>query len=129
MAPGTASTSSVDTLTIRRPDDWHLHVRDGAGLRSVVPHSAAHFGRAIIMPNTQPPVTTVQQVCTCTVSIRAGRCRIGCCRSLLPEHRVRGGERSGGAAINHDPRMPFPGTLLGMSWSTPHIAQSDWDLL
>lgn len=49
------------TLTITRPDDWHLHVRDGAALRSVVPHSAAQFGRAIIMPNLKPPVTTAAQ--------------------------------------------------------------------
>jgi dihydroorotase len=46
------------TLTITRPDDWHLHVRDGAALASVVPHSAAQFGRALIMPNLKPPVTT-----------------------------------------------------------------------
>ncbi len=44
-------------LTIRRPDDWHLHVRDGASLGSVLPHSARRFGRAIIMPNLKPPVT------------------------------------------------------------------------
>ena len=48
-------------LTITRPDDWHLHVRDGAALAGVVPHTAAQFGRAIIMPNLQPPVTTVAQ--------------------------------------------------------------------
>ncbi|RKF15213.1 dihydroorotase [Roseovarius spongiae] len=46
------------TLTIRRPDDWHLHLRDGAMLRAVLPHSAAHFARAIIMPNLVPPVVT-----------------------------------------------------------------------
>jgi dihydroorotase len=46
------------TLTITRPDDWHLHVRDGAAMASVVPHSAAQFGRALIMPNLKPPVTT-----------------------------------------------------------------------
>jgi dihydroorotase len=46
------------TLQIRRPDDWHLHVRDGAMLRAVVPRSSAHFGRAIIMPNLVPPVVT-----------------------------------------------------------------------
>ena len=51
----------TDTLTIRRPDDWHLHVRDGAQLAAVVPHSAAQFGRAIIMPNLRPPVTTTAQ--------------------------------------------------------------------
>lgn len=45
------------TLTITRPDDWHLHVRDGAVLNSVVPATAACFGRAIIMPNLVPPVT------------------------------------------------------------------------
>lgn len=44
------------TLTIRRPDDWHLHLRDGAMLTGVTPESAHHFGRAIIMPNLVPPV-------------------------------------------------------------------------
>src|SRR5690554_6565535 len=44
-------------LTITRPHDWHLHVRDGAALNSVVPATAACFGRAIIMPNLVPPVT------------------------------------------------------------------------
>jgi dihydroorotase len=48
-------------LTIVRPDDWHLHVRDGAALRAVVPHSARQFGRAIVMPNLRPPVVTVAQ--------------------------------------------------------------------
>jgi dihydroorotase len=45
-------------LTLTRPDDWHLHVRDGDSLASVVPHTARQFGRAIIMPNLRPPVTT-----------------------------------------------------------------------
>jgi dihydroorotase len=49
----------MQTLTLTRPDDWHLHLRDGAALRSVLPHSAARFARAIIMPNLKPPVTTV----------------------------------------------------------------------
>ena len=49
------------TLTITRPDDWHLHVRDGEVLQNVVPHTARCFARAIIMPNLKPPVTTVQQ--------------------------------------------------------------------
>ena len=56
-----AMTAAQDTLTITRPDDWHLHVRDGAPLHTVVPHTAAQFGRAIIMPNLRPPVTTAQQ--------------------------------------------------------------------
>lgn len=49
------------TITITRPDDWHLHVRDGDALKTVVPHTAAQFGRAIIMPNLRPPVTTAAQ--------------------------------------------------------------------
>ena len=48
----------TNNLTITKPDDWHLHVRDGAALHTVVPHTAAQFGRAIIMPNLKPPVTT-----------------------------------------------------------------------
>lgn len=48
-------------LTLTRPDDWHLHVRDGAILNDVVPATAAVFGRAIIMPNLVPPVTTADQ--------------------------------------------------------------------
>jgi dihydroorotase len=46
------------SLTIRRPDDWHLHLRDGAMLRGVLPESARHFARALIMPNLVPPVVT-----------------------------------------------------------------------
>lgn len=56
-----STTAARDTLTITRPDDWHLHVRDGEALRTVVPHTAAQFGRAIIMPNLRPPVTTAAQ--------------------------------------------------------------------
>ena len=51
----------TDRLTIRRPDDWHLHVRDGHVLEAVVGYTARHFARAIIMPNLAPPVTTVKQ--------------------------------------------------------------------
>ena len=48
----------TSTLTITRPDDWHLHVRDGAAMHAVVRHTARQFGRAIIMPNLKPPITT-----------------------------------------------------------------------
>jgi dihydroorotase len=51
----------TDSITIIRPDDWHVHVRDGDALKTVVPHTAAQFGRAIIMPNLRPPVTTAAQ--------------------------------------------------------------------
>src|SRR3954466_13105155 len=46
-------------LTLRRPDDWHVHLRDGAMLDAVAPHTARQFARAIVMPNLDPPVTSV----------------------------------------------------------------------
>ncbi|MDD1641627.1 MAG: dihydroorotase [Methylococcaceae bacterium] len=51
----------MKTLTITRPDDWHTHVRNGTILKTVLPHTARQFARAIIMPNLKPPVTTVAQ--------------------------------------------------------------------
>ena len=56
-----SASSPVNSLTIIRPDDWHLHLRDGAEMASVVPHTARQFGRAIVMPNLKPPVTTTAQ--------------------------------------------------------------------
>lgn len=50
----------MSRITIRKPDDWHLHVRDGAMLKASLPYTARHFGRAIIMPNLLPPVVTVK---------------------------------------------------------------------
>ena len=50
-----------DLITLTRPDDMHLHVRDGVALHTVVPHTAAEFARAVIMPNLKPPVTTAAQ--------------------------------------------------------------------
>jgi dihydroorotase len=47
-----------DTLTLTRPDDWHLHLRDGAAMAAVLPATAAQFARAIVMPNLKPPITT-----------------------------------------------------------------------
>ena len=52
---------TADRLDICRPDDWHVHLRDGATLASVVGHTARRFGRAIVMPNLKPPVTNVAQ--------------------------------------------------------------------
>ncbi|HEY0311129.1 MAG TPA: dihydroorotase [Allosphingosinicella sp.] len=49
----------IDRLTLRRPDDWHVHLRDGAMLEAVAPYTARQFARAIVMPNLDPPVTTV----------------------------------------------------------------------
>src|SRR5208282_4249330 len=50
---------NVDTITLRRPDDWHVHLRDGAMLAAVVPFTARQFARAIVMPNLVPPITDV----------------------------------------------------------------------
>jgi dihydroorotase len=51
----------MNSLTLRRPDDWHLHLRDGAMLQGVLPETTRHFARAIIMPNLVPPVVTAAQ--------------------------------------------------------------------
>ncbi len=61
----------MQTITLTRPDDWHLHVRDGAALAAVVPHTARRFGRALIMPNLKPPVTTTAQALEYRDRIRA----------------------------------------------------------
>ncbi len=53
--------TSAQTLTLAQPDDWHLHLRDGAALQAVLPFTAAQFGRAVVMPNLRPPVTTAAQ--------------------------------------------------------------------
>ncbi|MES2977128.1 MAG: dihydroorotase [Pseudomonadota bacterium] len=72
-SPSTPSTPStgIDTLTLTRPDDWHVHLRDGDALATVVPHTAAQFGRAIVMPNLRPPVTTAAQALAYKARIEA----------------------------------------------------------
>jgi dihydroorotase len=54
-----SDSATPTSITLTRPDDWHLHLRDGAVLRDVLPHTAHQFARAIVMPNLKPPVTTV----------------------------------------------------------------------
>src|SRR5688572_26049799 len=72
-------------LQIRRPDDWHLHLRDGAALAAVLPFTAQRFARAIVMPNLKPPVTT-------TASALEYRNRI---LAALPQSNVGDGKGSG----------------------------------
>ncbi len=60
-SPPSAPQTLTTAITITRPDDWHLHLRDGQALQTVVPHTAAQFARAIVMPNLRPPITTAQQ--------------------------------------------------------------------
>src|SRR5690606_12766371 len=74
-------SSTITSLTIIRPDDWHLHLRDGAVLESVVGDTARQFGRAIIMPNLKPPVTTVALAAAYRDRILAGQEKAGIAQS------------------------------------------------
>jgi len=79
----------TDTLTLRRPDDWHVHLRDGAMLRAVLPWTVRQFARAIVMPNLVPPVTDV-------VAARAYRERIVAALPPPPFPPPLAGEGQGG---------------------------------
>ncbi len=61
----------MQTITLTRPDDWHLHLRDGADMAAVLPHTARQFARAIVMPNLKPPITTTEQAQAYAARIRA----------------------------------------------------------
>ncbi|MBX9794742.1 MAG: dihydroorotase [Burkholderiaceae bacterium] len=61
----------MNSLTLTRPDDWHLHLRDGAAMAAVLPDTARQFARAIVMPNLKPPVTTTAQALAYAARIRA----------------------------------------------------------
>ena len=65
----------MQTITIRRPDDWHLHLRDGAMLKGVIGDTSRHFARAIIMPNLVPPVVTTSGRDGLSRTDHARRCR------------------------------------------------------
>ena len=104
-------------ITITRPDDWHLHVRDGAAMAAVVPHSAAQFGRAIIMPNLRPPVTTTAQAVAYRDRIRAAvpggmafepLMTLYLTDNLPPEEirRAQGGGRGGRSSCTRRARPP-----------------------
>jgi dihydroorotase len=69
--PAAAIAAHPDTLSLTRPDDWHLHLRDGDALHTTVPHTAAQFARAIVMPNLRPPVTTAAQALAYKARIEA----------------------------------------------------------
>jgi dihydroorotase len=61
----------MNSLTLTRPDDWHLHLRDGAAMAAVLPHTARQFARAIVMPNLKPPVTTTAEAAAYRARIQA----------------------------------------------------------
>ena len=69
--PDAPDPTPISTLTLTRPDDWHLHLRDGAAMAAVVPDTARQFARAIVMPNLKPPVTTAAQALAYADRIRA----------------------------------------------------------
>jgi len=68
-----AESKRIDSITIRRPDDWHVHLRDGEMLAAALPSTAEQFARCIIMPNLVPPVTTVEAACAYRERILAAR--------------------------------------------------------
>ena len=68
---------TMTRLTLTRPDDWHLHLRDGDIMASVLPDTARRFARAIIMPNLKPPVTTAEQALAYRVSATFARDVLG----------------------------------------------------
>ena len=83
----------MQSLTIRRPDDWHVHLRDGDMLRLVAPYTARQFARAIVMPNLVPPVTTVAAAAAYRERIRAAAGpRLHAADDLLPDRRGRSDE-------------------------------------
>ena len=69
--PDAPDPTPTSTLTLIRPDDWHVHLRDGAALATVVPDTARQFARAIVMPTLKPPVTTAAQALAYAARIRA----------------------------------------------------------
>lgn len=74
---GMTTSSAPNRLVIARPDDWHLHLRDGAALEAVVQHTARQFARAIVMPNLKPPVTTTADALAYRDRIRAALDKAG----------------------------------------------------
>ncbi len=82
----------VDRITIRKPDDWHLHVRDGEMMRAVLSYTAEKFGRAIMMPNLVPPVATRRMpspIASACMSGPAGGQHVQAADDLLSDRRYR----------------------------------------
>src|SRR3569623_928824 len=76
----------TERLTIRRPDDWHVHLRDGAMLEAVAHHTARQFARAIVMPNLSPPVTTSAMAAAYRARVLAALVRDFPARKVVLEH-------------------------------------------
>ena len=129
--------ASVNPITLRRPDDWHVHLRDGAMLAAVLPFTARQFARAIIMPNLVPPVTTVAAAAAYRERIRgglpAGR-RVRAADDLLPDRRrpipteiARGYEEGVFAAVKLYPAHATTNSAHGVTDHRPHHAGARGD--
>ena len=81
-----------DTLTIRRPDDWHVHLRDGNVMRGVLPYTARQFARAIVMPNLSPPVTDVAAPSGQTIAVQTGTTYVEKVQALNDAVVAKGGK-------------------------------------
>src|SRR3569833_1808275 len=86
----------MQRLTLTQPDDWHVHLRDGDYLRTTDPHIAREFGRAIIMPNLKPPVTTLVQAEAYRAHILAARPPGSAFVPLMTLYLTEGAPRGGG---------------------------------
>ena len=64
-----SNTGITKTITIRKPDDWHLHLREGLVLKNIIHFTSKYFGRAIVMPNTKSPITTINRAISYKKSI------------------------------------------------------------
>ena len=108
----------TDRLTIRRPDDWHVHLRDGAMMNHVARYTARQFARAIVMPNLSPPVTTAEEGAAYRDRIRAATpgktviARAECYRLTRSAAFVRGLAHDGDPA---DPVARQPGDETGQA--------------
>lgn len=114
-------TAAPHTLTITRPDDWHLHVRDGEPLHTVVPHTAAQFGRAIIMPNLRPPVTTAEQARESGAFQFKGPAGTRCKRNNVEPHCAQAciAVRASGSTAPHSAQHSCPRPSRGAAGRRP----------
>ncbi|HCM43885.1 TPA: dihydroorotase, partial [Candidatus Kaiserbacteria bacterium] len=119
-------------ITIKKPFDSHLHLRRGTVLRAVTPYSAERFGRAIIMPNTEPPIETVEQAAEYKKEILAALPRGSCfeplmtfylTKKLAPSEIERGQRGEGGTKIYAVKSYPF-GATTNSQWGYRNILEA-----
>src|SRR5215831_15007560 len=116
--------ASIDTITLRRPDDWHVHLRDGGMLKAVLPFTARQFARAIVMPNLVPPVTSIPAARTYRERIIAALPAVANFTPLMtcyltdttdPEEVARGHEEGVFAAVKLYPARATTNSAFGVT--------------